>query len=198
MVFGRRSWMWAGACALAAGCSTSSSSNKPATGPQVCPATVDDTVGKSCTQEGLTCSPEYACGAAVATLQCVCRAGQFVCSSGGGRVDAGDPLPCGSPVPAGQCPPSESTAAFAPCIEQGQVCVYPARCPGIPGYDECYCFSGIAKTGGIGLRYECLNSCSGTDAGAPPVDSGGLDARADAPVESGVDGDGAADDATHD
>jgi hypothetical protein len=137
-----------------------------------CPATPQDTVGKPCSLEGLTCGPQYACGIAEASLYCVCSGGAFQCRDGKGDVlNAGDALPCGStPAPPPACPASEAAAQLLPCADVGQVCAYRSACAAT--FDACYCFAGETANGGFGKVFVCKPAVCGFDASVPPIDSG--------------------------
>jgi hypothetical protein len=171
------------------GCSSNKGSSEQPDAQTVCPVTADDAIGKSCGTEGLSCYPQYACGITQAILTCTCTGGHFQCTdvTGAQLADGGTPACPAVGDGGGPCPASESVANLSPCGQQqeGQQCAYPAECDGgVPSYDTCYCFTGQTKSGTVGLRWECSNTCGA--AGGPLPDGGGHDA-AMPPADAGSD-----------
>jgi hypothetical protein len=182
---------------LAGGCSSSSSGEAPdAQASAVCPDTLAGTIGASCSVERLVCSPQYACGVAVATARCVCTSGAFSCTDlADAPLMAPDATPTCPPLahqtPA-KCPPTSRAADLAACTEPGLLCTYLAGCDATPAFDQCQCASGPMPGGKTGLRFDCFNACayvaapveldsaSGLDANVPPADHAAQDAPADA------------------
>jgi hypothetical protein len=188
----------------AAGCSSNSTAPVAAAEAQgpVCPATPGETVGQACATEGLVCAPLYTCGVAQAVLSCVCRGGKFQCSDGAGNAidPSGDVQPCPGPAggPTGVCPPSEGAANLAPCKTPGQICAYPAVCPGV--YDQCYCFPGETARGGFGIVFSCERAVCAGDAGTPTLpeeagSGGGPDSSLPPPGDASAEPTGHASDA---
>ncbi len=158
--------------------------------PAECPATPEATIGAACGQAGLTCGPEYSCGAITVTLLCVCTDGTFQCTDGTGAVvDGGDQITCPAQPTTGVCPASEKGAPLVACTEQGLSCSYPSSCPSM--LDTCQCAAGTTADGGFGLRFEC-HPLICMDGGPPAVaDSGSGEASSDgsahdaAPADTG-------------
>jgi hypothetical protein len=152
------------------GCSSSSS---PASeGPDaeaVCPDTLSAAIGAACMVDGLVCSPQYACGIALATAHCACTAGFFVCNDvEDAALTTPDAAPgCPEPPDAEACPKTEELASLAPCTETGRSCAYLNGCDATPAFDTCQCMLGSLPNGSTALRLECSGPCTYT---GPPVD----------------------------
>lgn len=121
----------------------------------VCPNTVKQAAGASCTQEGFSCGIGYTCVAFPQQAQCTCMHGKFACTDATGAAVQvnGDPK-CVAPGAGNdaECPMSELGTMGKPCTTAGLLCHYNgALCPenmGIPSQDVCQCK-------GSPLKFEC-------------------------------------------
>ena len=135
-----------------------------------CPATLAETIGAACTVFGSTCGPTIQCGFSQISILCLCDGHAFQCADGAGNpVDTPDAATCLTPLDASTtCPHTETAAELAPCQSTGLVCNYPSSCPG--AYDQCQCFPGQTRDGGLGFRFECepatCESPDSSDAGS--------------------------------
>ena len=174
------------------GCSSDDTVAPPKpVGPPVCPATVRQAAGASCTQEGFACGIGYSCGAVPEQAQCNCTHGKFVCIDATGAPVAANVDPQCVPPGTGndaECPAAEVGTMGKPCTTAGLLCYYNGPvCPenqGVPNRDLCQCK-------GSPLKFACepqachpKSDAGEPDAFVPPV----LDASEDAPADVRSDG----------
>jgi hypothetical protein len=130
-----------------------------------CPATLRQTNGAACADEGQVCPVVVDCEVTFELVQCTCRGARWSCADPIGPLEAGLPPRCIAPAPTSKepCPPSMKAADGATCDDFGRRCYYEGELcdSGITLLDYCSC----GHLDGGALAYACRSlSCS------PPIE----------------------------
>ncbi|MEO6418580.1 MAG: hypothetical protein ABIP39_04195 [Polyangiaceae bacterium] len=111
-----------------------------------CTADIQQTNGKSCGKEGLSCNFVIACGSFTQLARCTCADGRFACTDSTGEVSPGASPQCvKNALPSEEmCPATMFDATGASCDTLGRSCFYQGDfCPERPlpvrHLDFCQC-----------------------------------------------------------
>lgn len=136
----------------------------PAAPPAQCPSTFAATAGTACTENGLVCTPDYACPGVFQQARCTCTGGSFVCTDATGATVArgGNPACVATPAPSGEaCPGSLADARGKACSTPWRECTYAPAC-NAGRLDVCLCRPDENTNE---LTYRCEQSACTGDAG---------------------------------
>lgn len=150
-------------CALVVACganveATSTEQLKQPATLSSCTAEMDDTNGKACGNEGLSCNFVFECESFTQLARCTCAAGRFACSDTTGVVLPGAPPQCvkNAPPSTELCPATMAGASGASCDTLRRSCFYEGDyCPERPlpvrPLDYCEC---VRSEAGV-MSYVC-------------------------------------------